>query len=1029
MRRLDATCVRDSWLAAATSLRAAITLVLIGLLSTTAHAVTTNWTNNNGGSFITSGNWDNGVPGSDDLAVFRRGNVPQYDVSFFSPIPFPLGSPIHPTVNRLIVGTNTVNLLFPLLASTLTVDQFIGGGDTIIGQTASDVAVLNMNLASLSTLNATLASAAGSSGTLNLNGARTFNVTGTGAIYDLIVGASGTGAINVSTGADVTVADDTVLGQNATGVGNVSVSGAGSTWISSGDLRVGESGGGALTITAAAQVSDATGYVGASAGSIGTASISGAGSSWTNSIALIVGYFGNGTLDITSGGQATSSVSGYVGYFADAIGSATVSGASSSWNNSLSTIVGSSGTGSLTVSAGGLVSDTFGVLGSVASSHGTATITGANSRWNNTSNLFVGDAGNGTLAINSGGAVSNTIGYVGDDVGAIGAVTVDGIGSSWTNAGDLYVGKAGSGTLDITAGGVVSNAAGYFGNQAGSMGEVTVNGAGSFWSNRGDLYVGNGGTGTLNITNGGQVENSDAFIGYLAGSTGAVVVDGVNGSARSKWRNNLVLQIGGSGSGTLQVTRGAEVRSNECLIGGVVGTDGTVTVDGATELFLSELIVRGDLSVGTTGGSGALHITNGGHVEMMPVEEPFIGLFSETNIGSEGLVTVTGGSILTTPGLFTLAAQGELHISNNGAVEVPYYHGLVYDAPGISYVEGSVIVEGGGFFGSESELDVGRTGNTGSLQINTGGRVGSGLATIGLFGVGTVTVDGAGSIWSSGSIQVAVNGIGMLSITNGGTVATTNNLLVGVLGEINGDGNIAGILENGGLVSPGVSPGALNIDGNYTQTNAGELLIELASSSSYDQLLVTGTATLAGTLTVNLIDGFTPSIGQSFTILTADDVDGQFDTEPPPTASNFGFDLIYNPQSVVLTVFSALPGDYNGNGAVDAADYVVWRKNVGAATLNNRDPNGMGAVGQADYDFWRMHFGQSAGSGAAAGATGSASAAAPEPTSLVLLALAGLGGLVLRRGGSRGSWGVSSSIQSHYNSKHAQDQRVLRNHH
>ena len=142
-----------------TVVRAAITLVLSGLLTATSHAVTTNWTNNSGGSFITSGNWDNGVPDANDTAVFRRGNVPQYNVSFFSPIPFPIGSAIHPTVNRLIVGTNPVNFFFPLLPSTLTVDQFpgLGGGDTIIGQTASDVAVLNMNLASLSTLYATLA--------------------------------------------------------------------------------------------------------------------------------------------------------------------------------------------------------------------------------------------------------------------------------------------------------------------------------------------------------------------------------------------------------------------------------------------------------------------------------------------------------------------------------------------------------------------------------------------------------------------------------------------------------------------------------------------------------------------------------------------------------------------------------------------------------------------------------------------------------------------------------------------------------
>src|SRR5262245_24788108 len=39
-----------------------------------------------------------------------------------------------------------------------------------------------------------------------------------------------------------------------------------------------------------------------------------------------------------------------------------------------------------------------------------------------------------------------------------------------------------------------------------------------------------------------------------------------------------------------------------------------------------------------------------------------------------------------------------------------------------------------------------------------------------------------------------------------------------------------------------------------------------------------------------------------------------------------------------------IPGDFNGNGTVDAADYVVWRKTGGT---------------QADYTTWRTHFGQS----------------------------------------------------------------------
>jgi hypothetical protein len=77
----------------------------------------------------------------------------------------------------------------------------------------------------------------------------------------------------------------------------------------------------------------------------------------------------------------------------------------------------------------------------------------------------------------------------------------------------------------------------------------------------------------------------------------------------------------------------------------------------------------------------------------------------------------------------------------------------------------------------------------------------------------------------------------------------------------------------------------------------------------------------------------------------------------------------------------AVPGDYNGDGKVDAADYVVWRKNVGQSTLNNRGSGISGPVGTSDYNFWRSQFGAAAGSGALL------SQAVPEPALSVLAIL------------------------------------------
>ena len=76
----------------------------------------------------------------------------------------------------------------------------------------------------------------------------------------------------------------------------------------------------------------------------------------------------------------------------------------------------------------------------------------------------------------------------------------------------------------------------------------------------------------------------------------------------------------------------------------------------------------------------------------------------------------------------------------------------------------------------------------------------------------------------------------------------------------------------------------------------------------------------------------------------------------------------------------ALVGDYNNDGIVDAADYVVWRQGLGVTYMPN------------DYEVWRPHFGQTAGSSSGA----SANAAVPEPATLVLMIFAA-GSWCLRR--------------------------------
>jgi hypothetical protein len=75
-----------------------------------------------------------------------------------------------------------------------------------------------------------------------------------------------------------------------------------------------------------------------------------------------------------------------------------------------------------------------------------------------------------------------------------------------------------------------------------------------------------------------------------------------------------------------------------------------------------------------------------------------------------------------------------------------------------------------------------------------------------------------------------------------------------------------------------------------------------------------------------------------------------------------------------------LPGDYNHDGIVDAADYSVWRDSLGQSGVGlAADGNHNNIIDSGDYSVWTTHFGQVAGSGAHAHST------IPEPTDWILL--------------------------------------------
>lgn len=193
-----------------------------------------------------------------------------------------------------------------------------------------------------------------------------------------------------------------------------------------------------------------------------------------------------------------------------------------------------------------------------------------------------------------------------------------------------------------------------------------------------------------------------------------------------------------------------------------------------------------------------------------------------------------------------------------------------------------------------------------------------------------------------------------LQLASGATLTAINGTIVRPNGALAGLGTLVGPVVNQGVVTPGTSPGTLIINGNFTQTRTGELEIEIASATNYDQLLVAGDIALAGTLSVSLLDNFVPTEGQTFTIFgnQFDSLTGAFESVVFPSFNGLTFDLMQSPDSISLHVVPNI-GDFNRDDVFDSADADILTRGIAADTSNPElDITADGSVNSSDLARW-----------------------------------------------------------------------------
>ena len=587
--------------------------------------------------------------------------------------------------------------------------------------------------------------------------------------------------------------------------------------------------------------------------------------------------------------------------------------------------------GDVTINAGTLAFRSM----NVAYDAGSLTLTGggtldldANTTFSITNSMDITDLGGGFNQILNAGILSTTAkdpDPVADPV-LIGSVVTN-TGSVRNQAGTLRLlgGASGSGSWSPGSDGVLEEARlELFGPStytfdgpisdvdAGGVGHVLVSGTTLFMSNPAstiDVYemTVDAAAGGLDFT--GTSMSTDYFT-LKAGSVDASAVQPTsfgNLTVRdgqmvgiSEWSASFFHWGGGmleSGSGqslqvgTLDMSVAAglgdtgirDANQRDLVVSGA-GTEnypfntGTLDLRGNTDLTIGSgvrFVLSGNVNVDRTTGTGRIVV----HGMLDKSGAATTSSIAPDVDNPDGTVKVSSGTlILAVPplqydaGLDTLTAGTWIL---NGTLRFPGPMAAL--STGVHFDGGHLEDSTAGNADALTTLTSNAAGNTialgGTSQLTPPADF-TNLGTVNLSGTAAITVAGGFDYISNDSAAVT-----NLGAANSGITTSGGGQVSVALGTISGVGTITGnVVNNGGTVAPGNSPGTMTITGDYSQSGTGVLTMEIAgpAAGQFDQLVVTGQANLGGTLIMQGVGGYIPPDGQSFDLITAASRAGTF---------------------------------------------------------------------------------------------------------------------------------------------------------
>jgi hypothetical protein len=480
------------------------------------------------------------------------------------------------------------------------------------------------------------------------------------------------------------------------------------------------------------------------------------------------------------------------------------------------------------------------------------------------------DVGNGTL-VNAPGA---SINLAGDSLSSM-KVNADLDNQGLITAGWGVIGKSSgtvinSGTISVPNGDLIVNRSAFTNRGTITIGVQSVSATftvlGGTFLQEGTL----GGSGTLVLRD--TIAN---FPGDVSNAVTNLAIQNTTFNSPGTLTNEdgRLLDITGSTINASVVNHNTLLVDSFSLTGnGAAVINGTLLNQG---LFATVLVQ-------STGAPASLTVTqdvmNEGRIQLWSFEG-----------GSASEFTVTTGTLMNLGTVFTLGDGGPLalnaDIDNHGSLFLQ--RGLVLSGSLVN--SGSIALVNGDLTLNLTDLKRPFV-NAGTISISH--RRGFIVQGGDFVNAGSVTVDSLGILLVTGEYQQLA----------GRTTLNGGSLTAGTLVHLEG-----GSLVGSGIVNADVRNNAevdvdrtLTVNGDYTQTAGGSLRIQiggLTPGADFGQLNVSGQATLDGTLTVVLVNGFVPTSGDSFAVLTFGSESGVFATingDGPLFTPN------YNPNDLTL---------------------------------------------------------------------------------------------------------------------------------